>query len=509
MILLMASLLAPWLFAYALLRCGDPAGRSEAGRCLHACLAVGMGMGLSSCSYFLWILCVGPPGRVFWIAESLGFALGGLLVLAARRGRPSIIGMPAATAPSLRRWHVLLTAVFIAALVLAAVGMRGTYVARPYGDWDAWAIWNMRARFLFGLGDQWRQAFLAKYPHGDYPLLIPLTNARWWSCLGRDPTWVPAVVGALFTFAAAGLLATGIGRLRGRGLGLLAGTVLLGTEAFRSLGAAQYADVPLAFFILGSVLLLALDDAAEQSSRGLLLLAGLSAALAAWTKNEGLLFLVVVLAVRSIVVGRRSGGRPMLRQLALLLAGAAPVLAVVILFKLSVASGNDLVGGQSAQASLPRLVDAWRYWLVTKALVHHAVALSDGYVVVFPLCFWLLGRGPRRPRLALAGIVGVVGLMLAGYFFIYIVTPHDLKWHLSTSVLRLLLHLWPAAILAVFLALSDPVQLLAETSPAWRPSRRFRSLLKGIPRRDGAQLTSSSDFAWPTAPSPPFQNPSS
>ncbi len=80
MFLLIAGLLTPWFFAYALLRRCDPADDSGAGRCLHACLAVGIGMGLSSCTCFLWALCVGWPGTAFWIVESLGWAIGGVLL---------------------------------------------------------------------------------------------------------------------------------------------------------------------------------------------------------------------------------------------------------------------------------------------------------------------------------------------------------------------------------------------------------------------------------------------
>ncbi len=38
------------------------------------------------------------------------------------------------------------------------------------------------------------------------------------------------------------------------------------------------------------------------------------------------------------------------------------------------------------------------------------------------------------------------------------------RGHLRTSIGRLLMQLWPAAILAMFLALADPVHVLAETS---------------------------------------------
>ena len=249
-------------------------------------------------------------GRVYWIVETLGFVGGGLLGLATSRPRHATTVMPAVAAPSpfVRRWQAIVVAIFIAALAFDVVGMAGRYVACPQGGWDAWAIWNARARFLFRSGDDWRQAFHPAQAHDDYPLLVPMSNVRCWWRSGANRVGCPRcwAMGSLWRRLAcwrresAGCAAQP---------GLLAGTVLLGTKAFVMLGAAQYADVPLAFFILASVLLLALDDAAEQSSPGLVLLAGLCAGLAAWTKNEGLLFLVVVLFARCFMAWRRHGGR--------------------------------------------------------------------------------------------------------------------------------------------------------------------------------------------------------
>ena len=54
--------------------------------------------------------------------------------------------------------------------------------------------------------------------------------------------------------------------------------------------------------------------------------------------------------------------------------------------------------------------------------------------------------------------MGVLGAMLAGYFFVYLTTPHDLAWHVNTSMDRLLIHLWPSTLLAVFLYLGDPTK---------------------------------------------------
>jgi archaellum biogenesis protein FlaJ (TadC family) len=44
----------------------------------------------------------------------------------------------------------------------------------------------------------------------------------------------------------------------------------------------------------------------------------------------------------------------------------------------------------------------------------------------------------------------------AGYFFIYLITPHDLSWHISTSMDRVISHLFPMLIFWLFVALKPP-----------------------------------------------------
>jgi hypothetical protein len=50
----------------------------------------------------------------------------------------------------------------------------------------------------------------------------------------------------------------------------------------------------------------------------------------------------------------------------------------------------------------------------------------------------------------------VLPLILAGYFFIYLITPYDLRWHLRFSLNRLFLQLWPSAVFLFFLAAPIP-----------------------------------------------------
>ena len=200
-----------------------------------------------------------------------------------RQWHPACLPIVPAAGP---RWQRLLLATFVAALALAVLGAVGMYWKDPLGDWDAWAIWNQRARFFFRAGDQWQQAFAPIFYHPDYPLLVPSSNARLWSYLGAEATWAPWLLGVLFTFATLGVLTAGLWRLRSRSQGLLAGMVLLGMVPFLQRGAWQYADVPLAFYILAAVLLLLLYDAAERPQAALLVLSGLMAGLAAWTEER-------------------------------------------------------------------------------------------------------------------------------------------------------------------------------------------------------------------------------
>jgi hypothetical protein len=61
--------------------------------------------------------------------------------------------------------------------------------------------------------------------------------------------------------------------------------------------------------------------------------------------------------------------------------------------------------------------------------------------------------------------------MLAGYFGIYAITANDLNWQLQTSLGRLLVQVWPLALLAGFVILREP-QLADRAKPAPKKQRK-------------------------------------
>jgi hypothetical protein len=344
-------------------------------------------------------------------------------------------------------------------VVLTSLAILGFGLARnPHGEIDAWQIWNLHARLLVRGGEEWHERLvqMEDWSHPDYPLLLPATVARGWVCAGNETTEVPRLMAGLFALATVGLLTAGLAVLRTPVPGLLGGITLLATPGYLPLAVAQYADVPLGFYFLAGVLLFEAQDRLGCATIRLPFLAGLVAGMAAWTKNEGQLYIVAMLLGR-LVVGwaGRSGIRPLLRELAAFAAGLGPFMGVLAYFKLRMAGPNDLIAGQAEGALLKRILDGKRYWQVVYGMVVEFGRVVGWWVMILGLFAALLGvaRVPWQKRLH---TLAVLVFMLVGYALVYLATPLDLVEHIRLSADRLCLQLWPCALLWFFLNVASP-----------------------------------------------------
>jgi len=269
--------------------------------------------------------------------------------------------------------------------------------------------------------------------------------ARCWKYAGNESVWVPMVVALLFSAATVLLLGASLAKLsgpRGAALGVAA---LLGTPLFIRHGASQYADIPLAFFFLATVVFLSLYP--RDSNRRWLVMAGAAAALAAWTKNEGLVFLIATALAAATVGARTAGRRRFLAGWMALLAGAAPALALLFVFKTFFAPADGFFSIQDAAAIWDKLTDPTRYWAVLQAFGRQTLFYGDGMALAMVgllVLAWPPPKAGGRRNLA-PGLV-ILAVMIAAYFVIYIITPQNLSWHLRTSIHRVLLQLWPTAL---------------------------------------------------------------
>jgi hypothetical protein len=411
------------------------------------------GIGAASCLFLVCRVAVPRIPKLSLFVEAAIFAwlVYEIWSKRDRAARPPAVARSPFTLP--------LTLAMIVALGVATSAMADAWEANPQGGWDAWLIWNLRARFL-AMGTQPQRAWSPelKLTHTEYPLLTSAFVARCWTYAGSIADAVPIATSYSFFIAAIALLTGGLAAWRGRSLGLLCGLVLLGSPSFLHEVIAQYADIPLASYLAGATIFLLLDRP---------LIAGLFAGLAAWTKDEGILFLVVFLTVVAILRQK---------QIWQAAAGAIPGAALTAVFKLALAPKVSIVFGGGASALVQRAVNPGRIVQVFGAFAHEFGAMGVGwYHPILPLIALAIALRFARERRADFLLTGAIpAATLAGCFCIFLITPFDLKWQLQTTLYRVIVQVWPSLLLFAFAGLRAP-ESAAIRVPAASPKTRKKA----------------------------------
>lgn len=436
---------------------------------LQGSLSLGFGLGLFS---VIFMLCRAAGGQRLLAIDLVAFALLLAGYLFKRRHTAVVTLAPLPSEETDSHWlPPVLRSAFAVALFAALYSAILRIIAYPHGDgWDAFAIWNLHARFLFRNGEHWRDGFtpLIPWSHPDYPLLLPAAIAHFWTGLGHEAQIVPALIGLVFTFSTVALLYSSLARLRGQISAMLGGLTLLATPFFIDQGTSQYADVPLSFFILATIVLICLSENSYGvgRDRGLPVLAGISCGFAAWTKNEGLLFLLAIVTSRLLVSAMTRSrstsavapqlldedGRAGSSSFAFFLAGIAPLLLLITWFKRLVGASNELF----SSIAFRKLLDASRYLAILKWYGKDFLRFGEWFLIPGTLLLAGLDLASSETHLPAASPDSracriALAMTLSGYFVIYLITPYDLYWHLRFSLNRLFLQLWPAAIFLFFL----------------------------------------------------------
>lgn len=417
-------------------------------------LGVGLGMGITSCLYFIRLVIF--PGLDGYLSIELGF-LGAVLIAVILKRRISFdapLHFPSIT------WMKILFALGTLFALYSAISFSMAMARNsPHGDYDAQAIWNLRARSIYRLGDAWENAFspeINRNFHMDYPLLIPLNVVGGWNTLGGEVLRVPAVQSMLFLFAAAGVLYCLLAYTQTNSQAFLALIILLATPLLLLMTSFQSADIAIAYYFLSVTSLLVLFLIEENPQ--LLFLAGIMAALAAWTKNEGIPFLIVTVFFTAWMLKRR---RQLFRVYSLLAGLFLPVAAILV-FKvlIPVSQSNDLFAGNGIMAMLSKIADPSRYVSIFTRLVSEIIHVGEwrfSIVIILAVYGFLVGSQRSVGYHAIVRSVAFLPLaQLAVYFGIYLVTPHDLVWHMDYSMSRLLLHLYPMSLMLYFLSINTP-----------------------------------------------------
>lgn len=349
-------------------------------------------------------------------------------------------------------------------------------VHSPHGLWDAWSCWNLISKIISRAPHDWPSLLHQMNPadfHPDYPLLQRGFIARCWLLIGNESVLIPIVSSFIFTFCTIGLLSSSVSFFSNKIEGLIAGLVLLCTPFFMIMGDSQYADNTVGFFYLATIILLTFARKGVSTKPHLLIAAGVTAGLSAWSKNEGLLFILCLFTSQLTLLFFKNY-RELLTELKYILWGMLPILLLVAYFKIAIASPNQIMSAQGTGTFL-KLTDFSRYetvykwfvvqfstfgkwdinpwWLFLLGILFKGISIKENNYSFIPNFTWLL-------------------LMLTGFFLVEIITPFGLMYYLSTSVHRLFFQLFPTFIFIYFLAING--------KSSGQKSNKINTLIKKI-----------------------------
>ena len=453
-LLAIEAIAGPAIIAGLVLRHYLP-GRGAAAGLERAGFAIGLAVGFTSVAFFAW-RALALPLRLY---PAFDLTLQALLLAGAtrlaRRRRATIPHVPAVA----DRY----TPYAIAAWALAAVGIGAGIllflrfsIQLPRGEWDAWAIWNLRAAFLSAPDHHWRDGFVPDlaWTHPDYPLLVPASVARLWSFGENGSTFGPRLVAGALLSASVLVMAGSIAMRAGRtGAALAVALLIVPSYVFWS--AAQVADVPLGAYVLVAIVALS-----GTGAPGRYAVAGLAAGFAAWTKNEGLIALIAIaIAAAATVAVWQRAARPHLLPF---VAGIAIAGAALAFFRLAFAPPSDLLHQILSENPVDKASQGARHLFVAGYLAREfyrwgGLTLVPASALIATCVAIAAFRWRHVPADAVIG-AWVLTALAAAYYVVYVLTPYDLEWHLRTSAARLIAQLWPAIVWTAVVAISTPAK---------------------------------------------------
>ena len=448
-VLFLLPILTGWMFVHLIW----PA-REKSILVFKAFLGIGIGLGIWSRLYFLYLLCF--AGRHWFIViQLIIFFL--LLAITIRDERKRGWGFLLHwNLRSLTRTQNILLGFSCIVFLVSLTSTVSYLLRRKQGDWDAWMMFNRAARFVYRDQANWLESFSPRMDpifHADYPLLLAMNIASGWDTLGNETPHVPMTQSALFAIACAGLIVSSLASIKSVGQAAIGLIILWGTPAVVNEGSREMADLPLAFFILATGILIYLFVIHKKP--GLIVLAGLTAGFAAWTKNEGS---VIVIATGLALVIAFFHEKP-LRILGWYALGLALPLSIVLYFKFFLAPPSDVLSNGAAR-SIAQILDISRHLEILRFYWGKFIrfgswgipGFSIGIIPILLIYFFLFNSGAIKeyPGAYIAGITMLI-VQALGYYAIYLITPYDLTWHLQYSIDRIFLQIFP---LIAFLILS-------------------------------------------------------
>lgn len=326
-----------------------------------------------------------------------------------------------------------------------------------FGGWDARFIWNLKAKFFFRSPEEWAGMFRPElsFSHPDYPLLLPGAVCWGWNWSGKEILIWPALVAFLFMACLGLMVLWYLFSYVSPWSGFWACSYFLMIGTYQFWAATQYADIPVCFFMTSSIITLL--AAVRADDKRVFFLAGLLAGMAAWTKNEGLLFtgwaaliLAAALFMNPMPVSDKKN------QAGFFITGLGLPLLNVFYLKTFLAKTGDYLGSGRTLSEYFSIVfgDGAKTRALLSGFQTYMTNFEEwnGLWILF-FCALLAGFSIKRKEiLKNSGWIPAAAAILIelGYFAVMHTSPHEIKWQIETALTRLLLHAGVLALIFSF-----------------------------------------------------------
>lgn len=418
---------------------------------LILCWSLAIGIGVSSALFYGVSRMVKPSAGTLLLVEA-GFILVTVAVFFRMRKAATLIRFMRRNPPFPRAGIQPWTQAAAAALLLLMTAYSVLHWLQfPDGGWDAYSIYNLRSRFLFHGENPWDAVnSLIGYHRPDHPPMLTAFVARNWVLLGEEREFVPLMTALLAPVLTAGVLYSGVSLLKNGFAASLAVILLFLPPPMIASVPHLLSDLPLALYITSATVVFALTMHLEEGSWRGLCLTGLFLGLAAWTKAEGLVWMIslpIALAVTGCLRGevwRRLG------EAGWILAGGVGFIVLLAWFKFSIPYEEiPFLIPSFPLNGFRNVFDGQRMIDLMRLIPLELIKFGGVYGFVFPLFFWLTGMR-RRPDFEtfLTPLLLTLSFAAAAYFAAYVVTPNPVEIHIPRSMDRICLHFWPTVVLA-------------------------------------------------------------
>jgi hypothetical protein len=400
-------------------------------------LSYAAGAGVVSLLLFLVSMAGFTPGR----ASLIGVLAAAVVLLRVCLRRKS--GLLQASIPSPRQKFGPLAVLSAASLSLLLLSLCNVWARAGWPallDIDSFAIWMFKAKWVYTqplrpLPAVFRDPILS-YSHQDYPLAFPFQVAGLMAAVGRFDDRLIKLILLPNYLALIAVIYAGIRRFHRRATALVITTVFVTAPTLTMHAGFGVAETPLILaYTCALVLMVRWMETAEN---GCLPLAGLFAAIAAFTKNEGLA-LLPMLGI-AILIGwptadaiahpsgeTRSGRRQRNpRQFFLAVGMCAAVIAPWLIFRLQLPRTHEDYGGRLTNLriitqNLPRLGFISTDFLARFLLLDHRSVGLIWVVLLITACAGWRAFASRTTLAMWLLLLAQLGL----YVITFVVTPWD------------------------------------------------------------------------------------